>query len=708
MLDWLFGLAPSAPTVVFLVAAFFLPGLPVLLPLKTGWPAAIALSPAVTLVMLLAGSFATAAVGLPWNAATASLTALPLVLLAWLAGRRFALRQPLAPGGAGLPTWLAVATSTALGSVVTCLALLRGIGDPGTASQGWDPIFHLNALRWIQESGQATPWSIAPIFGVGPATYYPAGWHSAVALVPGSVSEAANLSSLVIGGLIWPVGLAFLATAVLPRHPAAWALTPLVGASFISFPFSQLLRSGQWPNGLATALVPATLALAVLLLRRVTSAGPSAAPSAGTSAMPSFAPSVGRAGVIAGTPARGQIPLAIILVAALGGCAAAHPSALFAIAVAVLPFVAARFLPLLVRGVRRRPLPTLAAVLGTVFLAAAAWSVLANSRLLAGVMAYRRAVRAAVPDSLYLAFFDLPRFPALSPPAPDDFNIAVGLLVILGAAVAVFVREARPLAVTWLAFVGLYVLAAGPENGLRWLTGFWYKDTQRIAPFIAMTGSLLAALAVAVLTGAAVRTVMRVIAARFFPARSAEAGSAGRWPVPAILFTVAAAAVTGALYVGSGSYRSVERVAVSAQNYTVSDKPGAGVLSSGEQAFIERAGAMLPDDAVVIGDPFNGETYFYALTGRHVVYTQLGAPTAGSAAKELLRTGFNRLATDPAVCEAVRKVGANYFYEDAPGGSHGSVSLRRWPGFYNVPTGQGFEKVASAEGRTLYRITACR
>jgi hypothetical protein len=152
----------------------------------------------------------------------------------------------------------------------------------------------------------------------------------------------------------------------------------------------------------------------------------------------------------------------------------------------------------------------------------------------------------------------------------------------------------------------------------------------------------------------------------------------------------------------------VERVAVAAQNYSVSNKPGTGVLSSGEQAFIERSGAMLPADAVVIGDPFNGETYFYALTGRHVVYTQLGAPTAGSAAKELLRTGFNRLGTDPAICDAVRKVGATHFYEDAPGASHGSVSLSRWPGFYNVPTDRGFEKLASAAGRTLYRITGCR
>jgi hypothetical protein len=325
--------------------------------------------------------------------------------------------------------------------------------------------------------------------------------------------------------------------------------------------------------------------------------------------------------------------------------------------------------------------------------------VLANSRLLTGVMAYPRAVRAKIPDSLHLAFFDLPRFPALSPPAPDDFNLAVGLLVIIGAAVAVFVREARPLAVAWLGFVGLYVLAAGPENGLRWLTGFWYKDTQRIAPFIAMTGSLLAALAIAVLIG----VVIRAVCARL-PLKRAAA----RYSVPAALFTAAVALISYGLYAGSGSYRSLERVAVAAQNYVVSDKPGTGVLSRGEQAFIERAGAMLPANAVVIGDPFNGATYFYALTGRRVVYPQLGAATAGSAAKELLRTGFNRLSTDKAVCEAVRTVGATHFYEDTPGRSHGTDSLKRWPGFYNVPTDQGFEKIVSADGRTLYRITACR
>ena len=155
---------------------------------------------AVTLLIFLGGSVVADAAGVPWSPATAALTAVPPVLAAWLAGRRFSFRTPLWPGNLGLPAKLAVGAGVAFGSLVTCLALLRGIGDPATASQGWDPIFHLNVLTWIQESGSASPPGVAPIFGASRSTYYPAGWHSAVSLVPGGVTEAANLSSIVIGG----------------------------------------------------------------------------------------------------------------------------------------------------------------------------------------------------------------------------------------------------------------------------------------------------------------------------------------------------------------------------------------------------------------------------------------------------------------------------------------------------------------------------
>ncbi|MCE3246123.1 MAG: hypothetical protein K0S72_2251, partial [Arthrobacter sp.] len=121
MLDWISGLAAPALTVVVLAAVFFLPGLLILLPLKPGWPAAIALSPAVTLLAFLPGSFLAAAAGMPWNIATAAFVALPLVLSTWLAGRRFAFRKPLTPDAFSTPTALAVGAGIAVGSAVTCL-----------------------------------------------------------------------------------------------------------------------------------------------------------------------------------------------------------------------------------------------------------------------------------------------------------------------------------------------------------------------------------------------------------------------------------------------------------------------------------------------------------------------------------------------------------------------------------------------------------
>ena len=151
-----------ALTTLLLLAAFFLPGTLALLPLRTGWPAAVALGPAVTLLLYMAGTFAAAALHPPvepGNRRRTGCSAGPAPL-----AHRQALCIPHTAGSPALPasTKVGVGAGLAVGSVLTCRALLRGIGNPGTASPGWDPIFHLNALRWIQESGNATPWGIAP------------------------------------------------------------------------------------------------------------------------------------------------------------------------------------------------------------------------------------------------------------------------------------------------------------------------------------------------------------------------------------------------------------------------------------------------------------------------------------------------------------------------------------------------------------------
>lgn len=659
------------PSVAYLALALFLPGTVLLVLARIDTFAAFCLGPTVTLASFAMSSVLYDALNIPWNGLTAVLGVVPLCLVIIGLRRRLPRCNLSHLSEQGTPPTLAVAAGVAVGSGLTALALVRGIGSAGTASQGWDPIFHANVLAWIRDSGSASPWSIAPIYAEQNTSYYPAGWHSFVSLYPGSPLEAANASAIIIGALVWPLGIALLASVVFPRIPAVWATAPVIAASFISFPFAQLLRSGQWPNGLATALVPGILAVAILLLRRVCSTESNVRHS------------------------NQNLQLAALGVAAVTGAAAAHPSSIFALGIAVLPFALAALLQLAIRGWRKRRLATVVVILALLGATTVTALLLQASPLLRSVMSYNRAVRAEVPDSLWLAFFDLPRFPRITPPAPDDFNLVVGLLVILGALIVLFIRGSRATAVSWAVFVVLYVLAAGPENPFRWLTGVWYKDTQRIAPFIAMFGSLLGALALVTIATILGRLMIRALPMKL-PSIGAATGIG-------FLVVVGLAVAYGA----SSNFRSDDRISVTAHNYTTDPRLSLGVLAPGEQEFIAKAGSALPEEAKVIGDPFNGAALFYAVADRDVVYTQLGSASAGSKAKELLRTDFKNIHDDAAVCDAIAALGSTHFYQDPPGFSHGSPSVEAWPGFYDVPVDDGFELVATDGTRSLYRITAC-
>lgn len=676
MLSELSDLVALVPLGVSALAILMGPGLLVLLPLRTPIPAAIALAPAAGLVPLGVTSMALAVWGIPWNLPTAlcgvAVSSVPI----WILGRWFRLGFPCGEK-AHLDRLYAVGLIASLfvGALLTVIALHRGMGSIGVASQGWDPIFHMNAVQWIRESGNATPWSVSPIYGESSANYYPVGWHLIASLIPGDVVAAANVLTLLIGGVLWPIGLTYLASVVFPKRPIIWLLTPVLAASYISFPYAQLVRSGQWPNGFGTALVPAALAILIVLLRML------------------FIRRTERQ-YPRGPHLRDGSSAFLIGALTVMGTAVAHPGALMALAIAAIPFAVAYWLPWLRDVLRHRDRAGVLSLLAGAGLLTVALTVLSRSPLLEAVMRYERAVRAELPDSLYLAMFDLATFPALQAPDIDEFNTYIGLLAIAGALVGLFRKERRPLAIAWMSFVLLHVLAAGPENPARWLTGFWYKDTQRIAPMITMTGVLLAGwmldAAARKLSSIVRQTIDRTPASREFSRTAA----------------VVALVLVAVTYFASDNYRSAERVAVAAKNYRT-DTAGLGVLSASEQDFIAAKADLLPEGAVVVGDPFNGETFFYTLAQRRVVYSQLGSATSGQGAKEFLRVAFNRIHADPAVCEALGRLGATHFYEDRPGISHGSDTLRSWPGFYGTNTDQGFEVVATDGTHSLYRITAC-
>ncbi|NKX56153.1 DUF6541 family protein [Arthrobacter mobilis] len=668
--------AAVAGQLLVLLGTFYLPGFLALYGLRLKVFPALALAPAVSAGIAGAASIVCLATGWRWEPASAGLLALAAVLLCFLFGWLTVRRKPPVPADpekqAGAPLSLKILTGTALAAAAALIGsvMLRGVVSLDRVNQGWDPTFHANAVRWIQDSGQASAWSLVPIFGGAPPSYYPAGWHELVSLVPGDVVTAANLSCLLIGAVIWPTSLAYLATALFPRQPVTWVLAPLFGAAVLAFPFIQLVRSGQWPNGFATAVIPAVLALGINLLydSRLRWRRPQQPPA---------------------PPGPGTAARTAALLAAAAGAIWIHPSALFALLL-LGGFYLGRFL-ILGFLYQWRQGKVRAVVVSALTAAALAGLGLGLSQLpaLIRLLDYPRAHNADWPDALAWLYFDLPGRPSPSAPNPGIHGYATTALMVAGAAAALAFRRSRPAVGGMAAATGLFILAAGPENPYRWLAGFWYKDPPRIAPLMFTFGCVFAALA-----------VERICSLAAAVLRSAHPRR--RQVLAAALGLLAA----GALFTASGGFRDSLRLQAAAAPYLTIDAPRGRALLGDEQEFIRSLGPVLPPDAVVVGDPFNGLPYIYALTGHRVVFPQM-INRPGNEDEAYLRRNFRNILTDPEVCRALGRLGATHVYDDGPIRARRTDRHLQWPGFRGVDYSLGFELVARQGTAAIYKITAC-
>lgn len=640
----------------------------------------LVLAPAAGGVLAAVGTMACYFVGISWNHLSAALLAAVTIGVCALIGKL--INAPLEPAGR-TPNFLKLLVAAGL----SCTALIIGwvmfdaMNSLDRVSQAWDPTYHVNVLQWIKDNGQASPWSIWPIFGGAPPSFYPSGWHAMVSLVPGDVVVAGNLACMVVSCLVWPTSLCLLARALFPRQPVVWILTPLLASSMLAFPFIQLSRSGQWPNSFATALLPAVLALGIEMQYRSQMAWTADSELEGRHMLRRTVAS-----------RRGTLARLAALLIATAGVIWIHPSSLFAL-VALGGIYMARFVVLWCRGIwmRNRTLG-IGVTAGLIMAMTAGAYVLARSDVLAGVMSYPRPPSSGWAEALAWVFFDLPRQPDSAVSTPASYSIIVGILMIAGALLACLVPRARPAVAGMAAALLLFILAAGPERPFRWLSGFWYKDPPRLLPLVLIFGCVFAAFALT----QACRTLL--VAVR--PPLQHREG------LRHSLCIGVAVAVLTAVFATSSGFRYDVRVAAAAEPYLVTPHPPGRGLMYDEQEFIKSLKPLLPQDAVVIGDPFNGLPYLYSLTGHEVVFFQM-VSNAGSTDKHYLRHHFHEINENPRVCAALQRIGATHLYDDRPVRAHQQNDDRRWTGFQDIDISTGFREIASHGTAALYEITAC-
>ena len=131
------------------------------------------------------------------------------------------------------------------------------------------------------------------------------------------------------------------------------------------------------------------------------------------------------------------------------------------------------------------------------------------------------------------------------------------------------------------------------------------------------------------------------------------------------------------------------------------------MATTGELAMLRRMKYTTAPNALILGDPIAGSAYSEILGGRKAVFPQLSTVNADSASQKVLTQHFHDIATDPEVCEVVRRLGITHFYEEEDGAYYNFMRSARNPGLYGVDTSTGFELVDAGGTAKLWKITAC-
>lgn len=661
------GWAAAAPAVVVAIVVLLVPGFIATGPLRLGLVARAGLSGVAGVVCIGLAGIGFGAIGVPFGAWQVLVPAVLVGAVVWLLRAR--LRAAVLPRVRVRWWWLVLTWIAA--SLLIAVVAFGAVPSPERISQTYDNVFHLSAITQILRSGDASSLTLRTLIETDQTwAFYPAGWHSVVALVVQlsgvSVPVAVNAAWLAVCAAVWLPGVAWLAQAVLrDAEPGRVALIALpLGGAFAAMPYALLTWGTLYPTFLATALLPAALAAPLAAWRR----------PGGTDARPRLPLVLGAAATIAGVAAIGFAQPRVlvtwaVLLAPFAIAEAVHSyrwarsaggrprilarRALAGFVVLVIVAGVAGFAYLVVRlGLFDRPLddrlggPQAQATQGV---ATGLWQVLTQS--------------------WPLGVANVVTFPA----------ILVALAVVVGLVAAARARGLRWIVVAYVLVAVLFSLAAGSDDIFSKLaTALWYKDRYRLSSALPVLGVALATLGI-------------LTASR----RIRRPRAAGTIAVMIAWVTAGTAALGLGAVTSTASF--VFRMPVRAA--------ASEVVSQAQIDFMGTIGAIVPADQRVLGDPWDGS----ALTGLYAAREPVFPHVNGQWDADRLALAWHLAAidTDPDVCAALDALRVRYVLYHPHEFGGGDPSGNHFAGVHAAVDAGLFTAVASDGDSTLYRIDQC-
>lgn len=622
---------------------------------------AIAVAPAFAVTVTAGTAVIAGFVGFGWS--ILPVIVMTLVLAAILRGARYLVERRF---GAPAPAerrrfdgWLL--TGVILAALIITVRFAQIIGDPGNISQTFDNIFHLNAVRFMLETGNASSLGIGQMTNPGGSLgFYPAAWHANVALIVQlsgvSTPVAVNAFTLVISAVIWPLGILLLTRSLFAAARARLDARVLVlfagllAASLPTFPFLLMDYGVLYPYQLGLALVPTALAvtLAALGLDRSSTVGVA------------------------------RVWWVIALLGILPGLAIAHPTAFVSWLALSLPmaivFAVQRWRASTSVGGRVLVVVLFLAYGGVGFVALRVLRPPGEARGWPPVTTIADAAQQVLLGSTWYAI-----------PA-----VLAAILVIVGIVWAFIVRTPGAIVAVGMYLVAAYLfinVAALSIPSLRDLfTGTWYNNIPRLAALLPIVMVPLGAFSIA--------CTAKWLADRAAVRRALD--SSPRW---------AKALVGGVVVVGAVAALQAGPVprAVEWASRVFAVTPDSALLSTDEFALLDRLDEHVPEGVAIAGSPWTGSSLAFAITGRPVLMPHTLMEISDDL--ELINDELGEATPGSAVCSAVDDLDVGFVLDF--GGREVHPGEHLYPGLTDLERSDSVRLVDEQGDARLFEIVAC-
>lgn len=659
----------TIPLLLFAVVLAFGPGYAMGWALRVPARLRVFYAPLLTFALVAVSAIVLGKTGIPWSLISFVPVAAVLVAAAaglmWLVGRRWpALASASWPGNDVPVAWPVV--GAVLGGFLTLHATQHMVFGPTAFSQTLDNSFHMNAIRWIQEHGDASSLTLGAVSAADQQpTFYPAGWHDFVYLLYNttgtSIATATIVMILLVAGIIWPCSLVAFSLSI-PKLRRLQALAiPALTCGFFAFPGLLLFWGVLFPNLLGYALLPGFVALLSHLIQTM----------------------VRREYSIV-------LSLSLTILVGLAGLALVHPNAVVSAAVFAVPML----LGGVVQVLRTREASVRERLVGTgvlVVLVAgcvAAWSVLRPGKDASDLWTAIMPEGEAVYQFLFLGLEN-------ANPLGGNFAPAylVGFLALWGVGYLLYKRRNLWLIGSWALIGYLWIIAASvPRGDFRLLmVGPWYTDHFRLAALVVFPSVLLAGIGL----GGAVEGIFVRIMHAIPREKHAKV-------VPAMM----GAAMVLVLVVAGLSSRTPamhDATLQVAKRYQVT--PTSDILNQDEMNVINEIPKIVPKGDIIVNNPWDGSAYIYALADRHLTSYHFEFQTSPKYAAIIKDLKDAR--TNPEVCRVVNQYNAHWYVHLENQGNFGPSEQKNYDGLVSAIDTDVLTPVYSSGPMTLYRISAC-